>query len=305
MGGCQIGEGTTPVILVTGANGSIGNHLVRALRRDGIPLRALVRHDAGGRALGCDYVVGDFDDPRALAAALDGVDRLFLNSTGAIPVDGEQPMIRWHRAAIDAARAAGVEHVVKVSVWHAAPGAPLSRGAHFATDEYLKASGLGWSLLRPTGYMQNFLSPAAFTADGELVASYGEAPVAYIDCRDIAACAAALLTAPAPGSYELTGPAALTDADIAATLATALDQPVSCAPLPATALAAALVDRGLPPRFAADLAVLVGEVADGDQSTTTSTVADLTGHPPRTFARFATDHRPALLAALQAARSQP
>ncbi|WP_280484200.1 NAD(P)H-binding protein [Nocardia farcinica] len=300
---------------MTGATGSIGNHLVRALHRDGTPLRALVRHDAGGRALGCDYVVGDFDDPRALAAALDGVDRLFLNSTGAIPVDGEQPMIRWHRAAIDAARAAGVEHVVKVSVWHAASGAPLSRGAHFATDEYLKASGLGWSLLRPTGYMQNFLSPAAFTADGKLVASYGEAPVAYIDCRDIAACAAALLaapapgsyelTGPAPGSYELTGPAALTDADIAATLATALDQPVSCAPLPATALAAALVDRGLPPRFAADLAVLVGEVADGDQSTTTSTVADLTGHPPRTFARFATDHRPALLAALQAARSQP
>ncbi|MEV0405524.1 SDR family oxidoreductase [Actinoallomurus sp. NPDC050550] len=277
------------MILVTGATGSIGRPLVRRLRQDGVAFRALVRDEAKGRALGCDFVVGDFDDPGSIAAALEGVDRLFLNGAGAQPVDGEQPMIRQQKTAIDAAKKAGVSRVVKVSVWQAHEGGRLAEGAHWEIEEYLKASGLGWSLLQPSGFMQNFITGAgSFTADGNLVGAYGEAPVSYIDCEDIAACAATLLTGPY-GKYEtfvLTGPEALTHAEIAAKLSAALRRTVRYVDLHPDDLAATLKSQGLPPGFAEDVATLLKEVATGSLATPTSAVQDLTGRAPSAFDDF-------------------
>ncbi|MFG1709643.1 NAD(P)H-binding protein [Nonomuraea sp. M3C6] len=289
------------MILVTGATGSIGTHLVRLLLDRGVPFKALVRDETRGRALGCDVVVGDFDDPGSLAAALAGADRLFLNAGGAQPVDGEQPMIRQQRAAIDAARAAGVSRVVKVSVWGAHQGGRLAEGAHWEIEEYLKASGLGWSILQPSGFMQNFITGAgAFTADGKLAGAYGDAPVSYIDCYDIAACAAALLTG-SDGlgeTYVLTGPRALTHAEIARELSAALARTVAYAELSPDELAAALRAQGLPERFADDVAVLSRQVATGSLEATTSAVRELTGREPRTFAQFLAANAEALRAGL-------
>jgi uncharacterized protein YbjT (DUF2867 family) len=95
------------MILVTGATGSIGRHLIRRLHELGMPFRALVRDEARGKALGCDVVVGDFDDPASITAALAGVDRLFLNGSGAAPSPGPQPMVRQQIDAIDAAPTRG------------------------------------------------------------------------------------------------------------------------------------------------------------------------------------------------------
>ncbi|MEW1846937.1 NAD(P)H-binding protein [Nonomuraea angiospora] len=289
------------MILVTGATGSIGTHLVRLLQEKEVAFKALVRDEVKGRALGCDIVTGDFDDPGSLAPAMEGVDRLFLNAGGAQPVDGEQPMVRQQKAAIDAARAAGVSRVVKVSVSGAHRGGRLAQGAHWEIEEYLKASGLGWSMLRPGGFMQNFVTgTAAFTADGKLLDVYGGAPVSYIDCHDIAACAAALLTAPGgldepyelTGSgglgetYELTGPQALTCAEVAQELSAALGRTVEHAELSPDELAAGLRAQGLPAGFADDLAELSRQVASGSMAATTTAVRDLTGREPRTFGEF-------------------
>ncbi|MFD7067230.1 SDR family oxidoreductase [Streptomyces sp. NPDC059913] len=276
------------MILVTGATGSIGRSLVRQLRQAGAAFRALVRDESKGRVLGCDFVVGDFDDPNSIAAALDGVDQLFLNSAGAQPLDREQPMVRRQKTAIDAARRAGVTHVVKVSVWHARQAAKLSQGAHREIEEYLKASGLAWSLLQPAGFMQNFLAPEAFTREGSLVSSYGSTPVAHIDCHDVAACAADLLAGSLgeEKTFVLTGPEALTDAEIAHKISSALGRTVGRAELPPDSLAAAMRSQGLPRWFAEDLAFLVKEVASGSQAETTTTVRDITGRPARTFDDF-------------------
>src|SRR5882757_6197391 len=182
------------MILVTGASGSIGRYLVRELERAGAPFTAFVRDDAKGRALGCPYVVGDFDDPASVAAAMTGVDRLFLNAGGAVPADGRQPMVGQQRAAIDAAVAAGVRRIVKVSVWRASKGGRLAEGAHWEIEEHLRASGVDHAVLRPSGFMQNFLTRAAvFTEDGNIVGAYGDAGVSYVDCVDLAAAGAALL----------------------------------------------------------------------------------------------------------------
>ncbi|MFC4121555.1 SDR family oxidoreductase [Nonomuraea zeae] len=274
---------------MTGATGSIGTHLVRLLLDRGVPVKALVRDEARGSALGCELVAGDFDDPSSLAAAMRGVDRLFLNAGGAQPVDGEQPMIRQQRAAIDAARAAGVSRVVKISVWHAHRGGRLAEGAHWEIEEHLKASGLGWSILQPSGFMQNFITGAgAFTTDGELAGAYGDAGVSYIDCHDVAACAAALLTGSAGlgETYVLTGPRALSHAEIAQELSTALGRTVGHVALSPDELATALRAQGLPERFADDVAELSRQVATGSLEATTDAVRELTGREPRTFAQF-------------------
>jgi NAD(P)H dehydrogenase (quinone) len=113
---------------------------------------------------------------------------------------------------------AGVSQVVKISVWGAREGGRLGLGAHWQIEQYLKASGLSWSILQPGGFMQNFLTGAgSVTSDGSLIDGYGGAAVSYVDCHDIAACAAALLTASGRGgeSLVLTGPEALTHAAIA------------------------------------------------------------------------------------------
>ena len=287
------------MIVVTGATGSIGGHLVRELRGRGAPLRALVRDEAKGRALGCDFAVGDFGDPGSLAAALDGADRLFLNGPGAVPAEGGQPMVGLLKNAIDAAREAGVSHVVKISVLGARRGGRLAQGAHWELDRYLEESGLAWSVLQPSGFMQNYLGPGAFGPDGRLIGSYGEAPVAHIDARDIAACAAVLLTQPRERNetFVLTGPEALTDAQVADKISKALGRPVGLLALPADELAAAVKAQGAPAAFAEDLAALVRDVAAGAQSGTTTTVQDLTGRPARTFDDFLADNLPALRAA--------
>ncbi|MEQ4722862.1 NmrA family NAD(P)-binding protein [Nonomuraea sp. B19D2] len=294
------------MILVTGATGSIGTHLVRLLLDQGVAFKALVRDGAKGRALGCDVVVGDFDEPDSLVAAMDGVDRLFLNAGGAQPVEGEQPMIRQQKAAIDAARAAGVSTVVKVSVWGAHQGGRLAEGAHWEIEEYLKAAGLGWSMLRPSGFMQNFITGAgAFTADGKLLDGFGGAPVSYIDCHDIAACAAALLTGShgLGETYVLTGPQALTSAEIARELSAALGRTFGHAAVSPDELPAALRSEGLPAQFADDFAELCREVAAGSLAATTTAVRDLTGRAPRTFAEFLAANEEALRAGLLATTS--
>jgi uncharacterized protein YbjT (DUF2867 family) len=283
------------MILVTGATGSIGRPLVRRLAADGVPFRALVRDEAKGAALGVGFVVGDFDDPATIEAALDGVDRLFLNAGGAVPVAGEQPMVLQQCRAIDAAVRAGVRRVVKVSVWGAKPGGRLAEGAHWQIEQHLKASGLAWSVLQPSGFMQNFITNAAasFTADGDLIGNHRDAPVSYVDCRDIADCAALLLadTGASGGTFVLTGPEALTGTAIAAKLSAATGRTIRYVGLQPAQMAAALVAQGLPVRFADDVAALWAEVADGALAGTTTAVPNLTGRPARTFDQFLADHR--------------
>ena len=279
------------MILVTGATGSIGRHLVRRLRQRDIPLRALVRDPSRGRELDCAVAVGDFDDADSIKAALRGVDQVFLCSPGAQPVQGAQPMIAQQISVIDASIRAGVRHIVKISVRGARPSGLLAEGAHAEIEARLEASGLDWSILQPSGFMQNFLTGAgAFTSGGDLLGAYGQARVSYIDCADIAACAAVLLSEDLGlhrgQRYVLTGPQGLTHAEIAAMLSQVLGRIVSYVDQSPADFADNLAAQGLPAGFAADVAALYAEVAGGSLADTTSAVRDLTGRPATTFAEF-------------------
>jgi uncharacterized protein YbjT (DUF2867 family) len=280
------------MILVTGATGHIGSELVRLLADQGAPARALVHSPdkaAPIQRLGLETAVGDYQQPDTLDAAMKGCDQLFLLS----PPTPRQP--QQEQQVIDAARRAGVEHVVKQSVPWAGPDAPLvfSRW-HGQVEQHLAQSGLAYTLLRPNNFMQNFLMSAQQVADqGILYGMFGDGRIAFVDTRDIAAVAAELLTNPGHqgASYTLTGPEALTAAEVAERLSAATGRQVRYVDVGPDAFRQALAGAGMPGWLVDGVVEGNTMLAAGHAATVTDEVARLTGRPPRTFAQFAADHQ--------------
>lgn len=274
----------------SGSRGHRIHRTVRQLDEAGGPFRALVRDVAGGEALGCPCVVGDFDRPETLAAAFAGADQLLLNSAGAIPLaegEGPQPMIRQQNDAIDVARAAGIRRVVKICVLRPAEGAGLSVGAHGEIERHLKASGLEWTILQPSAFLQNMVTgDGGMAAEGRIAVPYGAGRVACVDAYDIAASAAVPLTGEVGTgrTYVLTGPEALTHGEIAERLG------ITYHDVPPAQAAAGLRANGLPECFVAELLALWADMAAGGLADPTEDVRELTGRRPRTLEEFLRAH---------------
>ena len=279
------------MILVTGATGTIGSHLVPSLLDQGTPVRVLVRHaDKARDAFGndVDIVSGDLRDASAVGVALKGVDRVFLNSPSL------EGFIDLQRPLIDAANAAGVGHLVRLSVAGAAPDATTSYGrGHFALDEHLKSSTLSWTILQPNGFMQNLLSNVETIKEGAIYASAGDGQVAMIDARDIAEVAASVLTrgGHTGESLVLTGGEAVTYGDIAAAFTTELGHEVRYVDVPPEVTRQNLLELGLPAGQVEDIVALFAIFRAGYASILTPTVADVRGRAPRSLATFVHDYR--------------
>jgi uncharacterized protein YbjT (DUF2867 family) len=267
-----------------------GGGVARRLLGDGQQVRALVRDPAKAEALraaGAELAVGDMDRPETLRPALDGVDRVFLVS----PMDGR--IAERERAVI--AAAGGVGLIVKLygAVKHR--GDPLDQ-LHLASIQALRDSGLRWALLSPNSVMEtSLLSQAdAIKQMGAMWACAGEGKVGLIAADDATAAGAALLAGePEPGhNYEVTGPEALTMAEVAAQLSSALSREIVYNDLPEEELREMLVRQaGMTPEEA-ELGVLVHFRAwkRGDADLVTDTVKELTGRLPRSVQHWAREH---------------
>lgn len=199
-------------ILVTGASGSFGRQVAELLLSK-IPASELIlvtRHPAALAALaarGVQVRAGDFDTPGSLERAFAGAEKMLLISTLAV---GERRQ-RQHRAAVDAARAAGVKHVVYTSSVGIHPKNPSFAVAdHMLTEELLRRSGMAFTILRDSQYAEvitNMLAPMALQT-GKWVMSTGEGCMAFVSKKDCVASAAAALTTPGHENaiYEITGP---------------------------------------------------------------------------------------------------
>jgi uncharacterized protein YbjT (DUF2867 family) len=278
-------------VLVTGATGNVGAHVVRALRERGVAMRAFVRDgDRAAHMLGEDVelAVGDFADRAALERALGGTERLFL-ACGNVPAQVEHEC-----AAIDAAASAGIERVVKLSGPAPATDSPLLFDRwHGEIEAHLERSGLASVLLRPSAFMTNLLHHAdTIEHTGSLFAPAGIAKIAYIDPRDVAEVAAIALTTDghAGQAYVLTGPEAITFGAIAHELSLVLGRRIEYLHVPDGVAQESMCQAGLPPAVADAIVALFRAQRGGMMARTTSSVRALTGRPPRSFSHFAHDH---------------
>lgn len=275
------------MILVIGATGTVGSEVVRQLVATGERPRALVRDPATARQrLGdqVEHVVGDLDRPETIAAALAGVDRVFLLTTQS----SRQP--EWERAVIEAAARAGVGQLVKLSVFRADEQSPLQVARqHGKAERVLAQSGLAATILRPVFFMQNLL---AMVHDGAIATAAGDGRVAMVDARDIAAVAVATLTGGghAGKTYTLTGPEALTFYQVASILSRQTGRPLRHVRVPPDKVRVALQGRGVAAWYADDMAKLHSMLAVGYEEVVTDDIHRVTGRPPRTLAQFAGDH---------------
>jgi uncharacterized protein YbjT (DUF2867 family) len=275
------------MILVTGATGTVGSEVVRQLVATGERPRALVRDPATARQrLGdqVEQVVGDLDRPETIAAALAGVDRVFLLTTQS----SRQP--EWERAVIGAAARTGVGQLVKLSVFRANEQSPLQVARqHGQAERVLAQSGLAATILRPVFFMQNLL---AMVHDGAIATAAGDGRVAMVDARDIAAVAVATLTGGghAGKTYTLTGPQALSFYQVASVLSRQTGRPLRHVRVPPDKVRVALQGRGVAAWYADDMAKLHSMLAVGYEEVVTDDIHRVTGRPPRTLAQFAGDH---------------
>ncbi|PQJ26915.1 hypothetical protein BSZ35_18485 [Salinibacter sp. 10B] len=283
----------SPMILVTGATGTIGRRVLRLLSERGIPTRALSRNPSQGETLPhVEWAEADLGEPETLPSVFDGANRLFILTGNA------RSMTRLQKNAIDAAANAGVEHVVKLSARGADPGSKSAIGQwHHEVETYLKAAGPTWTMLRPHVFMQNLLGQAErIRSQGEIRAPSGEGRIPLVDIRDIADVAAQVLTEDGHGkeTYILTGGEAIDYHQVAGAIGTATKQDVEYVPESFDEARARFEDEGLPDWLIdSKLALAWYHRAGGATARTTRDIYDVTGQPPRTIVQFAYDYKSA------------
>lgn len=280
------------LITVTGSTGTIGSELVRLLSDAGVPTRAVLRDVRKARPVpGVVWAQADLSDERLLEPALAGTTRLFL-LTGNEPGFGE-----IQRGVVWAAEALGVRHVVKLSALGASDHSNSSIAReHWWAEQALQQTAMGWTLLRPHAFMQNWLGEVAETvrAEGVIYSPIGDGRVPFIDARDIAEVALRVLLDPEPHAgkkYVLTGGEAVGYAEVAAALSEATGKEIRYQPITMEEARERLEARGTPPELVdAMLAIAAYQRAGGPTSTVSDTVERLLGRPPRTIRDFARDY---------------
>jgi uncharacterized protein YbjT (DUF2867 family) len=277
------------LVLVTGATGSTGKALVEALTGRGAPVRAMVRRetDREGLPAGVDAAVADFDDAESVAAALRGAAKAYLVTPSSERAGQQQ------RRFADLAAQADIGHLVVLSQLGADEGSPVRfLRYHADVENHVRRLGIGYTFLRPNLFFQGLLAFAGLiSAESRFYAPIGDAKVSAIDVRDIAMVAAVTLTEAGHegATYTLTGPAAVTHDDIAAALTSALGRHIAFADAPPEAFAASL--RGILPPWQVDgLLEDYAHYRRGEAAEVTTTVAEVTGQPPRDIGQFARDY---------------
>ena len=279
------------MLFITGATGSIGRELCQLLAQTNVSVRAMCRREnqlVQFRKMGLEAVLADFEQPESLRRAMQGCDRMFLLTA---PTDSHTQM---EMNLIDTAIEAGITGIVRLSTADTNLSAKLSYArSHAEIDHYLRSKPLTWTILRPTGFMQNFIESAHPIAKGVLPHMMGDGQLSYIDLRDIALVAKQVLTEDGHqgATYYLTGPESLTVKQVAALFTDALGHVVEEVRSSEADMRRALGFAGLSDGHVDTLIEQFTTVAGGYEIAVTEEVKRLTGQLPRPFAQFALDYK--------------
>lgn len=277
------------MILVTGATGLTGSELVRRLSVKGIPSRALVRNPAKAIALeslsNVEIVQGDMARPESLTEALRGVDRAMLISSS------DPTMVETQSSFIDAARKAGVRHVVKLSGIIPELDSPFRFARmHAEIEQRLEASGVPFTHLRAGEFMPSYFRQVpSIVARGIMALPMGDASIASLDIGDLAEVSIAVLTTSGHEgkTYPITGPESLSMSEVAEKLSRAIGKTVRYVDVPPEEANKARLAAGMPPYLAEGLDELFAERRKGKESRVWPTIKDVFGLQPTTFDEFA------------------
>jgi uncharacterized protein YbjT (DUF2867 family) len=286
------------VILLTGVTGNVGGEVLKQLAEKKTPIRVLARDPSKLQGMQGDSLIeavrGDLSDSTSLEKALQGARSAFFLP----PVDPRST--EYHDLFIDAARKAGVGHIVKLSAMGADPNASMTFGRwHGEGEKRLEESGIAYTHLRPSAFMQNILAFAAPIArQGMIFQPAGDAKISFVDVRDIAAVAVAALTETGHEgrTYEITGPEALSYFDVARIFADALGKTVIYVPTSPEDAHNALAASGVEEWRIQAILELYADYREGHGETVTNVVSEVARKQPFSYREFVRDHMSAFQA---------
>src|SRR5260370_23997812 len=239
-------NGSKPMILITGASGSVGKVVLQEAIRTEAKVRAMYRskEEAAKAPSGCEPVLADFGDKQSLRKALEGV-------TSAYVVCSPIPqLVELESNMLDACKESGVKHVVLNSALGAGDYGKSFPSWHRKVEDKLKMTGLNYTILRPNGFLQNIVTYNApsIRAQSAFYVAMCDAKVSYPDVGDIAVVAVKSLHggAHAGKTYELNGPAAISNGELAKRISKAAGRAVSYVDIPESAQREAMLGLGIP-----------------------------------------------------------
>jgi uncharacterized protein YbjT (DUF2867 family) len=276
------------MILITGATGLTGGKLIHKLSERGVPVRALVRKlgkaEAISRLPHVEIAEGDMAHPETLTAALQDVERAMLISSSA------PDMLEVQSNFIDAAKKAGVKHIVKLSGIIPELDSPFRFARmHAEIEKRMEASGLAFTHLRGGEFMHAYFRRVPMiVAKGALFLPMEDARIASLDVDDLAEVAAIVLTNPGHEGkiYPLTGPEALTMTEAAGKLSAVIGKEIKYINLPPDEARSANLAAGMPPYLADGLYELFAERRKGKESHVSPVIETVFGWRPTSFEEF-------------------
>lgn len=289
----------TKKLLVTGASGKLGNLVLEALLKRGekgiIATSRKTDKLASYVSRGVEVRAADFENPETLTEAFKGAERLLIISTDAIGSRIEQ-----HKNAINAAKAAGVRHIIYTSWPKADTSVALVSKEHIETEKLIKESGLSYTILRNYPYAQNifFAIPQALES-GTLYGTAGKGSVAYVTREDCADAAAGALASSSFQNevFDITGKDSIDYEELARLVTEVSGKKLNYVDIPEGDLKAALVKSGLPEIWADVFVTFDLSYKNGDTKVVTDAVLKLSGHAPKGFKEFLIENKAALFSA--------
>lgn len=277
-------------ILVTGATGKVGRELVQRLLGDGVEVKAGTRKPELATQLfgaGAEVVELDYDVTATWDEAVQWADRVFLVPPPFDPRGDDRlvPFLDW-------AVQSGARHLVLLSAMAIEAREQL---ALRQIEQRVERTGVDWTFLRPNIYMQNFARgfvARSIREDGVIRLPVSDAPVSFVDGRDVAAVAARVLKGDDHfgRAYTLTGPEALAHDEVARQISEVAGREVAYQHISEEAMREVLADAGWPAEQADTFTSLMAAIREGRRSDVTDDIETITGRPPTAFAEFAREH---------------
>ena len=276
------------MILITGASGSVGKAVLQEASRKESKFRAMFRskQEAAKAPAGCEPVLADYSDKQSLRTALDGATSIYVVCS-PIP-----QLVELEGNVLGVCKESGVEHVVLNSALGAGDYPKSFPSWHRKVEDKLKTSGISYTILRPNGFLQNIVAFYALSirAQGAFYAAMGDAKVSYLDIGDIAVVAVKALQAGTHSgkTYELNGPEAISNHELAKRISRVTGRAVNFVDIPETAQREAMLALGMPEWQVTALLELQQYYKQGGGAKTDGLLQSLIERPPVSLDQYLT-----------------